>query len=343
MATTILISPLGRQTSPTSEAIKLDILATDSTLFDSYDRIEVWKSTTGEGGIYFELTSGSYEPARLPIYADSPPDSQPSGPNVFVVGSSIVFSVNQRGLIQVTFSGTDPLTYLQVAQQITDQSSGNLLGYITDLGLLAVQTILSGVNALLSVKTLTDKAVNLRLYPGTSSQGKDARLTLTSGTSRYAFNDPFGSSTYFYKIRFRNSFSGSVSEFSLPQGVRTRSGVDSSNLVSGIADLVQSDGRPLINQAVSLHSEADGSLIDGRFLAGTDVSKLTDINGHVEFVLVRGQKFTVSVPGTSLYREITAPIDPAVQVFNLFDPDIASDDVFKVSIPKIVVAERRSL
>jgi hypothetical protein len=60
----------------------------------------------------------------------------------------------------------------------------------------------------------------------------------------------------------------------------------------------------------------------------------------VEFILPRGQKVTVAVAGTSLVRTITVPDRES---FNLFDPDIADDDVFKVQVPLLVMAERRSL
>jgi len=113
--------------------------------------------------------------------------------------------------------------------------------------------------------------------------------------------------------------------------------------VVGQIDLVKADGRPLVGREVRLHLEFNGTIIDGKVLAGGDVVKDTDENGHVEFRLVRGQKLTVAVPGTDLYRQITTPEDQETQVFNLLDPNISGEDIFKVRVPELIVAERRSL
>jgi hypothetical protein len=84
-------------------------------------------------------------------------------------------------------------------------------------------------------------------------------------------------------------------------------------------------------------------LVDGAVMAGTTTTKRTDAYGRVEFRLLRGQKFGVSVPGTSLFRDITVPSDPLQEVFNLFDPSVGGDDIFKVQVPNLISAERRTL
>jgi hypothetical protein len=342
MATTIVVSPLGRQAESTREVIKLDILVTEQRIFDSFDRIEVWRSIDGQGGPYEPLTASSLLPARKPLMAGDPPSPAVTGPSVVIVGESLAVVVDQLYEVEIVFTGSDPLTYGQVAQQIIDQGQARVVAYVSSLGELVIQSTSAGTSA--SLKLIpTDGSAKLGLFDETPAYGRDARPNLISGTYRYAFEDQLGSALFFYKIRFINSATGGVSEFSLPHGVGTRIGVSSNRLICGIANLIHGDGRPMINQPVHLHAEFNGSLVDGKLMVGTDVAKLTDEDGHVEFMLVRGQKFSVSFPGTSLFRTITVPTDETKDTFNLLDPELADDDVFKVASPEIIVAERRSL
>jgi hypothetical protein len=78
-------------------------------------------------------------------------------------------------------------------------------------------------------------------------------------------------------------------------------------------------------------------------VAGGGADLLTDSSGRVEFPLVRGLGVTVSVAGTSLVRDITVPVDITVDIFNLFDPTIGTDDNFRVQVPELDYAIRRTL
>lgn len=343
MTTTIAVSPLGRQLENTGEVIKLDILVKDPEIFATYDKIEVWRALGGEGGPYDELTAVALSPARLPKGSEDPPLAPVTGPSVVLVGSALELLVNETYEIVVLFTGVDPLTYAMAASQIITQGQARVLAFVSNDGKLVVQTTGAGTGTSLRALHPGGGATKLGLPIGELTFGRDPRLNLIAGTYRYAFEDLFGSADYHYKIRFRNAATGGVSEFSLPHSVGARIGVDSNNLICGAADLVLGTGKPLINQPVHLHTEFNGTLVDGKVMVGTDISKMTDAHGHVEFMLVRGQRFGVSVPGTSLYRTITVPTDPNLQVFNLFDPGIADQDIFKVQVPEIIVAERRSL
>lgn len=341
MSTTIVVSPLGRQLENTGEVIKLDILVNDPAFFATYDKIEVWRSLLGQGGPYSELTAVELSPARIP--ADSGPPTVPvTGPSVVISGEGLELLINGVDEVVIDFTGVDPLTFAQVAAQVLAQGQAKVLAYVNPSGKLILQTTAAGTGASILVRP-TDGASKLGLPINERRYGQDPRLNLILETNRYTFEDLFGHEDYFYKIRFRNSATGAVSEYSLPHSVGARIGISSSHLICGKADLIQADGRPLINQEVHLHTEFNGAMVDGRVMVGTDLSRLTDAHGHVEFMLVRGQRFGVSVPGTSLFRTITVPTDPAKQVFNLFDPDIADEDVFRVQVPEIIVAERRSL
>lgn len=342
MATTIVVSPLGRQEENTGEVINLDIFAKDPAFFVAYDKIEVWRSTTDQGGPYSELTAAAVSSARLPAGAGDAPAIPVAGPAVVLDGLELKLLLNESEEITVLFSGPDPVTYGDAATQVTAQGLSKVRAYVTDLGAFVVET--TGAGTGVSLRALSsDGAVQLGLPVDELVYGRDARLNLCDGEERYSFSDLFGSAGYYYKIRFRNASTDAVSEFSLPHAVGTRTGTDPSHLICGQAELLQPNGRPLLNQTVQVRVEYTGILVDGALMAGATLTERTDVNGRVEFTLMRGQRVVVSVPGTSLYRTITVPTDEDLETFNLFDPALGGEDVFRVQVPEIVVAERRTL
>jgi hypothetical protein len=111
----------------------------------------------------------------------------------------------------------------------------------------------------------------------------------------------------------------------------------------GYVDLTDMDGAPLEAREVRLYSRFNGQLSNGRVVAGYSKNALTDANGHVEFILVRGLPLTAAIAGTNLVRDLVVPEDPTVTSFNLLDPALGKNDVFKVQVPNIPYATRRSL
>ena len=270
-----------------------------------------------------------------------------TGSSINIVGKKLIVRVDEdkENDLTTTFTGTDPLTLSTVAGQIVTAGLGKLSSYVDADGLLVVETTEPGTGAALRIVS-SGAAPLLGLpvqEPDSLAFGKDARILLVKGKENYAFTDQNGSVDYFYKTRFRNRTAGSVSEFSAAFQPKPTSGVASSNLVCGILDLVSVDGKPIVDQEVRLHSSFDGTIVDDHVIAGQDVIKKTDSAGHVEFTLVRGQKLTVAITGTDLIRTITVPSDSSVSTFMLLDPSIAGEDVFKVRVPDVVFAERRSL
>lgn len=330
------------------EAVQLNIAARDEDFVGAFDLIEVWRSRTDEEGPFEELTAGRWKPARIPKDAGDAPSPAVTGPSVNIVGKELIIRVDEdeENDISVVFTGTDPITFTNVAGQIVTAGLGKLFSYVDSDGVLVIETTEPGTGAALRIVE-SEAAPLLGLpteEPASLAFGKDARILLVIGQQSYTFTDKNGSTDYFYKTRFRNKSTSSVSEFSLafsPQS--SGSGVSDENLACGVVDLVGLDGKPLRNVEVRLHSSFDGTIVDDRLVAGQDVVKLTDDTGHVEFILVRGQKVTVAISGTDIVREITVPTDSSVKIFKLLDPSIAGDDVFKVQVPDIVFAERRSL
>jgi len=337
---------LDEEVEATTEIVQLQIFTKQEDWEGVFDQIEVWRSTTTSQGPFEELTDEGWKPARIPDNAPDAPTPTEDGRDVVIVGSALQMRVDGTEDILIVFTGTDPLNYGECATQVTDQSAGRLRSYVTSTGVFVVETVKCGTGAVLEVIG-GDAAPLLGLStesPDNVSTGRDSRINLIRGTEEYFFTDLRGSKNYYYRTRFRNRNTLAVSEFSLPFDVRHAPGVSTENLVCGYLDLVRGDGRPLGNQQVKVYNPLIGELVEGKLVTGPQQTKLTDQNGHVEFNLVRGVRYTIAVTGTDLVREIVAPTDTAVKLFPLLGENIGTtDDVFKVQVPTIVYAERRTL
>jgi hypothetical protein len=342
----IVVSPLSANTTPAFEVVNLEILVKNEDFLGFFDLIEVWRSRGNASGPYEELTAPSWLPARLPKTAGDAPTPAVTGPTVNIVGKTLEFVLKEKDTILVFFSGTDPLTYAQVAAQITAQSSGRLRAYVDEDVQMTVETLEPGTGAALRV--LPGDAASLLALPLTEPEslvfGRDARIQLIKDLNTYRFSDISGSTAYYYKTRFRNRSTSAVSEFSLPFGVAQSLGVSPANLVCGYLNLVSLDGKPLVGREVSLCSPFTGELVENRLLAGNPLMKRTDHEGHVEFTLVRGQKYALAISGLNLAKELVAPTDSAVSSFSLVSASAGTqDDYFRVREPEVTVMERRHI
>lgn len=338
MTSTIVVSPLRNNEAPEFEVVNLEILVKDADWLGFFDRIEVWRSRSTASGPYEELTADAWKPARLPSTGGDQPATPVAGSSVNIVGKKLEFVLKEKDTISIVFTGVDPLTYAQCAVQITSQSAGRLHSYVDAAGQMVVETLEPGTGAVLRV-VVGDATSILALplqEPDTTVFGKDARIPLVQGTNVYHFSDISGSTEFFYKTRFVNSSTVAVSEYSLPFGVGQVLGVSPQSLVSGFLDLATADGKPLIGRSVALSLVFNGTLVDGRLLAGVELSQVTDAAGHVEFNLVRGAKYDLAIAGVNLVKTITAPTDPTISSFPLVDPDFSEQqDYFRVRVPQI--------
>lgn len=326
------------------ELVQLRILTQLDDWDGVFDQVEIWRSKELPQGPYEELTGSQWAPARVPANAKDVAVTPPTGPSVYIVGSSLLLRVDDEQDFQVTFSGTDPITFADAAAQVSSIGGSRFRAYLTEDADFVVEGVRPGTGAQLEV-TGGDAAPLLELAidrPESYGRGHDARLTLVAGKEQYDFTDPLGSKSYYYKTRFRNSRTNAVSEFSTPFAVGQALGITPANIVVGYLDLVRSDGRPLANQMVQVYAPVQTKLVEDKLVTGARQAKNTDVNGHVEFTLVRGISYTISITGTDIVREIVAPTDLDKKLFNLLE-DGLSDDAFTVQVPDIVFAERRTL
>lgn len=300
-----------------------------------YQSIEVWRSILDSGGPYAELTGDTWGPA---IY-------QVSTGSKKLVGKVLKLLVGVTPL-EIVFSGTDPLSPGQMADQITGGSLG-LVQAVAGMGAgndsyLRLQTTNVGVGARLAVVG-GDAAYIIgfsTFLPTSMHYGTDARPRLRQ-TNAYDFEDPWGRAGYYYKTRLRRDSDGAVSEFSVPVNGNATRVVTPDKLVRGVVRIVDLQGRPVGNRSimVSTKDTIHNSIVDGMVVDADDQVLLTDSSGYASLLLLRGVKVAVGIAGTALVRDIVPPTDPTVDTFNLFDPNVGTDDAFKVMVPEINLAE----
>ncbi len=326
------------------ELVQLRILLKRQDFEGLFDQVEVWRSRSTFAGPYEEMTAVVPKTARLPAGAGDPPATPVTGRRVAIDGQTLLLRLDEKDDFVVTF-GT-PLTVGAAATELTTQGMNRFRAHVDSNGVFVVETTQVGTGATIRV-TGGEATAQLGLStdsPDDFNFGRDARINLLLTQEEYAFTDLKGSKKFYYRTRFRNRTTQAVSEFSQAFKVGAILGITPANVVCGYLDLVAGNGSPLSGQQVKVFNPLKGELLEGKLVTGREQVKLTDRNGHVEFNLVRGTQYTVAITGTNVVREIVAPTDPAVKVFPLLGEDVGTqDDVFKVQVPDLVFAERRTL
>lgn len=336
----VVINASLNESDETPYRVDLRAFVTENDWAGSFNRLQFFRSKTGPSGPFEEITGSTWLAPRIPTSAGGAPTVPVTGALVNVVGKTLDITINDDELI-VTFTGSDPLTLSQAATQIAAQSSGRLSSYVDSTGQLVIESAQAGLSSQLKL-TETEGSIILKL-PVEDVTGRDARPNLVSGQTVYELVDYFGSREYYYRTRFFSSLTGAQGEPSVSSTPKNANGVSAGNIIVGYVELAQQSGSVWTGAEVHIYAEGGGPLVDGKLVGGATVRKLTDDSGRVEFQVVRGQRLTVVVQGTIHVRTVTVPTDPSIQTFNFFDPSIADDDVFKVSVPDIITAERRTL
>jgi hypothetical protein len=322
----------------------LDLFADEAAWSGVFDRLEVWRSRDTAAGPYESLTDDAWMPATLPAGANTNASGDP-GPSANIDGLTLSLKVNELVDLEIVFDGSNPLTFALAATQITSQSLGLVRSFVSVTGALVLQSTAAGLQAILHV--VGGSAAPLlglsTVEPESVAFGRDARVPLTRGVTRYAFTDPNSSNSYFYKTRFFNSGSRAVSDFSFPFQAPPVARLSPDALVRGTVDLVDVGGNPIANRSVLVYLRMQSTSVEGKLVAGGPSRKFTDDAGHVEFLLPRGVSITLSIAGTDLSRDIDTPTDPAIASFDMLDPTYGRDDLFAVQRPNIPFAARRSL
>lgn len=307
--------------------LKIEVQQIDNVI-SLFDTIRVWRSETGEAGVYSLITADTAEAATVLGTVLSP---------FTVNGKTLTFKVDEGAEQTVTFASPDPVAAQFLLDEINTQATGATA--TEEGGALRLSSDTTGTASTLEItggSALTD----LGLSVGTVT-GKDAHVDLQVGVDTYYYDDESWADGYFYKTQYYNSTNGSFSDLSDPREGGVGTIVSSTDLILATIDMADLEGKPLAEQTIVFN------LVPSPLLEVTDIAILgpaieveTDSLGHAEVSLVRGALVDVVFIGTGVVRRITVPTTGTS--FDLMGAVASADDNFQIQVPDIPQAIRRS-
>lgn len=301
-----------------------------TTALESYDQIQVHRSTAGVGGPYEDITADTPSEAYIAGTIDAP---------FTLNGLDLTIRIDGGANQTATIEEADPV-YIdplvdELAGKFTDVTvsnggTGNLLFTSNRTGTQSIVEIVGGT-------ALTA----LGLTAGDKVTGKDRRLLIQENYTEFTFVDNGGDTSYYYKIRYYNSDTGVTSDFSDAIPAEQVSPL-SANLITAEVDMVGLDGVPLGNRTITISNVYNPNymVVSTYGVFGNVVELTTDASGHGEIDLVMGSTVDVSISGTGITRRISVPTSGTS--FNLLASVAAADDIFQIQTPNIPNAIRRS-
>lgn len=310
--------------------VNLEIFVQDiATVLQSYDSIKIQRSTTGEAGVYEDLTAASAESAELLATIVGP---------YSVVGMALKLIVDHAVENEVTFTGTNPLS----VDQVVDQINVVWPGLAEDDG--GYLKLVSGQTGTLSLIEITDgaSAAEFGWAIGDRVLGKEEYLYLATGVSNYYFQDKDGDADYYYISAFYNTSNNLQSAWSEPFRGSAGTVITSDNRSLATVDLVDQAGAAISGQRILFYSQHEPIQVEGFQAAMVRSPTIieTDNVGHAEVSLIRGLKLRVVFEGTSYIREITVPDQTSFDILELM---ASVPDPFNPVDPEVPFAIRRTL
>lgn len=292
-----------------------------------YDRIEVQKARLGRSGPWEWLTTRSATAERpAPLALEFLP-----GPLRVLVGTALILeSAANRDVVTFVAGTNGQLTPAEVVAQILAVAGSWLDASFAPSPLtFQLQALAAGGGSMLRID---GSALTFFRVISHQSVGQDPAPYLQTGVWTYLLDDPFSTTTSWYRFRYAHTASGVSSEWFLPFQANGPPLVSKEQVVTGYAQIIDGQGRPVSGRQVLLETSETGAL-NGRTLLPMRLEACTDKNGRVEFSLVRGVTYRVAVLGSSTIREGSTPVDPAVLSFDLFSPQADFPDAFTVQAP----------
>ena len=265
-----------------------------------FDRIEVWRSTSGTGGPYSEISDAS-GPTAAEI------DGTTAGPFTL---NGLVLDVTVNGESKpVTFAGTDPLDLASVISQINAVVPGFASELPTDTDILRLTSASTGTGS--SILVASNPAATALGLPTTQINGKGSRVTLVGGTTDYQFLDLDGLDSYFYQTRYSSTTSSTVSAFSDPRQGSADVVAPGSELVRAELSLLNGVGKPVVGRCVRFILQVTQAVAATAYQAipGVDanVFVVTTESGFASIDLLKGATYKMIIEGTSFIREFVVP------------------------------------
>lgn len=265
-----------------------------------FDRIEVWRSAT-QLGTYADITANDPTAALI--------DGTVAA-TWAVSGQSLTIRLNGADPLTVTFTGSNPLTLLQTLQQINAVISGFATETPTDTGKIRLTSPILGTQSSIELGGSATTTLGLSIV---HTNGKGARLLLSTNTEDYLFRDFDGEDTYWYKTRYFSTVTNTVSSYSASFKGGDGTGIPGTFLVTGTVSMADITGKPVVGRRIILVPTGVQVVNDGLgnnygVLPSVDrILLTTDENGQASSSLVKGQRIKVFLEGTTFQREFIVP------------------------------------
>jgi hypothetical protein len=291
-----------------------------------YDRISIYKSTTGTSGNFYEILKSSAAAAFLKGTKEE---------TFNLNGKDFKFSVDGTEY-SMTF-GAVVTAAAAAAQIVTDTSQIA----VDDGGYVKISSGTTGLTSTVEIETSTEGGVELGMYLNDYDIGEDAWIVLDSGTRLYIQNDPHSDNDYWYKYQFVNSGTLNTSELSSPFQPRPLGAIDPTNLIYGTGVIADLAGNPVANKKIVVYNRFIPTVVAGVLVDGPQTEIFTtDEEGLISIPFVHGSKIAIGIEDTKLRRDIDVP--SSGDSFDLFDQTLL-DDRLGITYYPIVDAERTTL
>ena len=311
--------------------IKLKIFVGNLTnVMGLFDRIQVHRSETGEGGPYTEITAAADAAATILGTVAAP----------FTLNTkTLKLKIDEGSEQTITFATADPIN----VDDTVDFLNGELVDVVAseEVGAVRLTSNTLGTGSVIEITGGTALA-DLGFVLDDRDNGEDERILLVAGQADYEYDDKSGDADFFYQTRYYNTGTAAVSSFSDPIQGDIGSIIGASFLIKGVLDLATLSGAPVADRRISFHPVYVSSalVVDDVGVVRGDIEVYTDSAGHAEVMLVKGATVDVTISGTGVTRQITIPSSGTE--FDILGEIAAADDVFQVHIPDIPAAVRRT-
>lgn len=300
-----------------------------SNVLGLFDKLRFFRSTSGEGGPYTQITADSATAATL---------TGSIAGSFSLNGKNMLFKVDGGAEQEVVFASADPVNVDLAIIEINDQATG--ITATEDTGAVVISSDTTGTSSIIEFTGGTALA-ELGFTSGDIDGGQDADLTLSAGTDEYQYDDLNGDISNYYQSQYVNSGTQTGSTLSDPVQGDVSSIIPSADLITAKIDLANLDGTPIEGTVVSIYNiYVPPIVISDIGVIGRTVELVTDAVGHAETMLVKGAQVDVAIAGSSIVRQIVVPSTGTE--FNLLDEIAAADDLFQIQTPTIPAAVRRS-
>jgi hypothetical protein len=299
------------------------------TVFARFNRIRWFRSRTGANGVYEAATGPAATSAQLRSGSAEPHALDGKTLSLKVDGVTI----------DVAFAGPDPTTTADVIAAIAAETA--LVVGSDDDGFLVLTAASTGSGSSIEILE-SDGAVALGFVTGTAALGLDADLVMNGDTHDYQYTDENSSKDFWYKTQYVNSLSPDESELSVPLPASAVPALPYSATIACYVKLVDMRGRPIDGRKIIIANTFLPNRVVGYGVFRHYEEARTDEDGVAEIRLLRGSTFDLHVEGTGFTRRITLPTDADIDIVDLLDPDLVTEDEFGIQEPNIDFAIRTS-